>query len=358
MFGLSTQVVQEIIDKNLTLVPTDIIFKNVTVLELSINNIQSLVDLEFEDFGDIEELELGDNNISLISPLAFYGLHKIWRLNLSHNALQYLPDLRNLSESLKYLYLEFNQIHVFNSDHLSLSLLEVMKLSYNLLENFNISSQMDNLKTIEIRQNKLSQFPTFQFLLPNVLTLDLNYNKITGNLSCEDLDNIPNLKTLIMVKNKISFAEVCSRELYHIDLADNNLITPPVLHNYMPMLDSFILRRNIYSSIEDSYFNKTPNLRTLDLRHTGLEILPDISTMKHLRNLYVSHNNLVSIEAGEFKGLPEVRNIRLDYNNLEVIPDFQQLAAESQTSLLQVSLSGNNLHCGSELCWLKHFTKR
>ena len=113
----STEVTQDFMDQNLTSLPETLIWKNVSILNLSKNKIQALNSYTFQELVNITELHLGDNNISYISPMAFYGLHRIRKLNLSHNALQRLPDLRNLSGSLQYLYLENNNINQLNSEY-------------------------------------------------------------------------------------------------------------------------------------------------------------------------------------------------------------------------------------------------
>ena len=353
----ASDIIQEFIDRDLNSIPVNSIFNNVTVLKLSKNNLQTLEDFGFEDFGDIKQLQLGDNNISYISPLAFYGLHKIWRLNLSHNALQYLPDLRNLSESLQYLYLDSNQIKTVNGEYLQLSLLSYLSMYKNELTAFNIKSQLENLRTIHLTNNKLSQLPTIETILPNFGLLNLGQNDISGILSCEYFDNIPHLYWLSIQNNKLNRSELCGPALTYIDISYNDLTEPPIIHNALRNLQHFFLQANTYSTIEENYFNKTPNVKYLHISHTGINALPDLSVLKSLSQLWASNNNLVSIATEQLRGFGELSYLYLSYNDLEVIPDFQQLAAESESSSLLVYLFGSNLYCGPELCWLKHLSR-
>ena len=173
--------------------------------------------------------------------MAFYGLHKIRKFNLSHNALHQLPDLRNLSGSLKYLYLENNNINQLNSEYLNLSSLIVLDLDNNLLNELNITVQVNDLERIYMRNNGLKQFPKFEIVLRNLRTLDLSDNEIVGNLSCDYFDNIPTLQSFRVKDNHIGHAAFCARHrLYSNDIRNNDLKEAPALDDVLPNLRTFI----------------------------------------------------------------------------------------------------------------------
>ena len=355
----SIAVTQDFMDQNLTSVPETMILKNVSILNLSKNKLQSLNSYTFQELEDITELYLGDNNISYISSMAFYGLHKIRKLNLSHNALHHLPDLRNLSRSLQYLYLENNNINQLNSEYLNLSSLIVLDLDNNLLNELTITVQLNELQAIYMKNNGLKQFPKFEIVLPNLRTLDLSHNKIAGNLSCDYIDNIPMLQYFRVQYNRINDAAFCSRHpLYSIDIRNNDLKETPALDDVLPNLRYFYLGRNIFSYIDENYFSETPNLYHLHISDTGINALPDVSVLTSLTSLAASYNNLQSITTEQLKDLRLLSSISLYFNDLSDIPNFGELARSSQSSTLYVSLDGNSLHCGSDLCWLKEISQR
>ena len=346
-------------DQNLTYVPKAMILKNVSILNFSKNKMQELNSYTFQELEDITELHLGDNNISYISPMAFYGLHKIHKLNLSHNALQQLPDLRNLSGSLQYLYLENNNINQLNSEYLNLLSLIVLDLDNNFLNELNITVKLNDLQKIYMKNNGLKQLPKFEIVLPNLWTLDLSNNEIGGSLSCDYIDNIPMLQYFIVQYNRIKDAAFCSRHrLYSIDIRNNDLKETPALDDVLPNLRTFYLGRNFFSYIDEDYFSKTPNLYYLHISDTGINALPDVSVLTSLTSLAASYNNLQSITAEQLKDLRLLSSISLYFNDLSDIPNFGELARSSQSSTLYVYLDGNSLHCGSDLCWLKEISQR
>ena len=356
----STEVTQEFTDLSLTSVPTALIFKNVSLLKLSKNNIQTLYDFTFQELNDITELQLGDNNISYISPMAFYGLHKIRKLNLSHNALQQLPDLRNVSGSLQYLYLENNNINQLNSDYLNLSSLIALYLDNNVLDELNITVQLNDLRTIYLRNNGLKLLPTFPLVLPNLRTLDIGENDIMANLSCDYFDNIPMLQYFRVQNNYIKHAAFCARHrLYTIDISNNDLKETPILDDVLSNLRNFYLANNPFSRIDEDYFNKTPNLYNLRISNTGINALPDVSLLTSLRYLDASSNNLKSVTTEQLKPFRRLSSISLNHNDdLNEIPNYLEVAQSTQSSNLYVYLFGTRLHCGSNLCWLKTLSQR
>ena len=347
-------------DQNLTSFPETLILRNVSILNLSKNKLQSLNSYIFQELEDITELYLGDNDISYISPMAFYDLHKIRKLNLSHNALQELPDLRNLSGSLQYLYLENNNINQLNSEYLHLSSLIALDLDNNFLNELNITVQLNDLQRIYMRNNVLKQLPKFEIVLPNLRTLELSDNEITGNFSCAYIDNIPMLQYFRVKDNHIGHAAFCVRHrLYSIDIRNNDLKETPALDDVLPNLRTFYFGRNFFSYIDEDYFSKTPYLSNLIISYTGINALPDVSVLTSLTYLDASNNNLKSVSTEQLKGLSRLWSISLNYNyDLSEIPNFLKVAQSTQSSTLYVSLHGASLHCGSDLCWLKEISQR
>ena len=352
------EVLQELVNLSLTEIPTDDIFPNVTILKLSFNNIERLEANIFENHTGIIKLYLDNNNISYISPIAFYGLHKLELLYLPDNNFAEFPDFRNVS-SLKNVQIQNNSIHTLNAEYLELPILEIVDISGSDLSEFNISFQLSNLQYILLPRNELIKVPSLQYTLPNLEVLDFRHNNIEDNLSCDYFEKIPNIRRLHATGNFISDVHICGVEqLVTISLENNNLTTPPILNNTLPNLKHFYLGSNEITYIEESYFNKTPNLLELGLSFTVIEVVFDLSVLPNLRKLDMSYCSLSMIDMDNLLKLKYLESLYISDNNLQEIPNMIELATSLLSSRLNVRLGGNPIDCETtELCWLKTMWK-
>ncbi|XP_004612243.1 toll-like receptor 8 [Sorex araneus] len=159
------------------------------VLNLSHNSIFTLTEYQLNSTS-LEELVFSGNRLDLLWNAddsryrqLFQHLKNLTRLDLSLNNLQNIPDevFYNLPPRLTQLFLNDNRLHFFNCTVLQhFPNLQVLDLSRNKLSFLNGSlSESTSLKTLLLRQNRISQLPSSFLAEASSLTyLDLSHNSI------------------------------------------------------------------------------------------------------------------------------------------------------------------------------------
>lgn len=161
--------------------------KNLQILILCNNNINTIDSSVFKNFPVLNTLHLQSNRLKLKND-SFTGLSELRVLLLSNNSLEILPtnvfkDLKNLhtldlsQNKLKHL----DQTEIFQS----LIELEVLNISFNLIENlnYNILQPLEDLRVLDIAGNKLKSIQ-YDLILSNLRLLTV-LNIKANLLSCE-----------------------------------------------------------------------------------------------------------------------------------------------------------------------------
>jgi Leucine-rich repeat (LRR) protein len=177
-------------------------------------------------------------------------------LSLTNNRLSEFPDLSNVSDSLKLLFLGNNQIRSVDEARLTaLTALESLILSGNLLTTIP-DVRMPNLATLFINRNEMmATLPVLTLLGRTLISLKLGHPDL-GLVSLESLKALPHLRTLSMERSGLS--------------------TLPNVVQANPLLANLFLRDNNIHQLPDDLFTNLGNIFRVDLRDNDLQHLPDV----------------------------------------------------------------------------------
>jgi len=128
-------------------------------LSLHDNKIARVVPGNFEGFKKIKFLTLSKNRICFVHQKAFEGLKHIIHINLMNNMLGEIPDFTSVKTSIKFLFMNENNIVSDSSAHKNV--------------------KFPRLTTISLEDNKLSVIPEIVHNSPGLFFLYLNNNKFT-----------------------------------------------------------------------------------------------------------------------------------------------------------------------------------
>ena len=270
-----------------------------------------LTSLSLENLPSMVGIRVGDDKLTSIS---LKDLPKLEVLALKGGKLKadIATDIGKLT-SLKTLELGGNEIAGdMPSDFEKLVKLEILYLGNNLLTSFSLKD------------------------FPNLGYLDLSYNPLT-TLSLENLPSLftygttdysGNQLTSLSLKNLPSLRGICH---YTGQLKS-------VLLEELPKLETLVLADNEIGEIPPDIFNMT-NLRQINLSHNQLigEIPPEFGDFSSLENLYLSGNKLRGEIPSELGNLSTLQTLFL-YNN-----QLRGLLPPSLTSLTNLQEGWTNI---------------
>ena len=271
-------------NNNLTSIPNDLInFKKLIFLDLSNNKLTQLPS-EIGDLGSLEVLILNSESM-------------------------YAENITNLSENfgdlgrLRILQCNGNKIGQSVSQLSNLEHLEVLTLKYCKIDsNFIDFGKFEKLRVLDLSNNNLKRPPQFKGLITNNLEcLILDRNNIVGIPS--EFYELDSLKFLSLRNNKLSIVSDSIgylNKLISLNLANNNVTTLP-----RGIINLKLLK---YLNIAGNNLNYFPNelcqlsnLRTLDLEKTNISDIPEcITTLQNLKVLYIHGNELQVIPKNIF----------------------------------------------------------
>ncbi|KAH7511686.1 hypothetical protein JRO89_XSUnG0177100 [Xanthoceras sorbifolium] len=326
----------------------------------------------------LQKLNLAYNDFNLSQiPSDFVRFPSLTHLNLSSSyfsgkvpfEISHLSKLVSLdlfgALTLETLVLEGLVQNLTQLEELSLDGVNMSTIAPGYLTNLSSSLTWLSLSDCQLQ----GSFPENIFNLPNLQTLDLQYNydlkcifpKVSWSSSLRYLDvsyinfsgklpdSIENLKFLshLNMENCNCMGQVPGSignltQLSYLNLGANNFFghIPPFLSNLEQLTELFLYQNNFNGEIPDIFINLT-QLSTLSLLSNSLSG-PIPSSLCGLRNLaYISldGNRLDGTIPSKLFSLPSLKNIRLDDNKLSGhIDEFQS------NSLEIIGLSNNRLH--------------
>uniref|UniRef100_A0A0K0DZJ9 LRRCT domain-containing protein n=1 Tax=Strongyloides stercoralis TaxID=6248 RepID=A0A0K0DZJ9_STRER len=361
-----------------------IFLKKEMSLHLSDNHLKMLQRNAFSSFYKFSKLDLSYNQISDVNNNAFNGITSIKYLDLSNNKIISLPRglFENLEKSIKWLSLEYNNLHIIPSSLNILRVLEYLNLSNNKLNNLNdiLEGNFKNvLNELLLSSNRISDLPIFILEgMVNLKHLDLSKNNInaidgktftnsknnliTLNLSGNLINNITDYKTFNYLTN-----------LEELDLSNNIIknIHERTFDGLLKMKQLFLQDNSLeefsFSALKDLKNlrilimdnNKINNLNYLSRYCNSLEIFSgnnnDITDLEpdniepldfyNLKTFNLAKNKLTRIVGQTFRELPNLQIINLANNKIEEINSF---AFNFLLNVTEINLSGNQLKTVSE----------
>ncbi|WP_353570889.1 leucine-rich repeat domain-containing protein [Candidatus Albibeggiatoa sp. nov. BB20] len=251
----------------------------------------------------LQDLTLSGTNLS--GDLSNLNLPLSLRtLIVDNNALTGTVINLNTWQNLTSLSLANNQI-AGNVEGLGLPVLRVLDLSHNQLLQFNLNS-LPVLKTLNLANNNLTVFDgaSLSEQSPNLASLSLNDNQLSGFITGMYLDN---LDKLLLQNNQITgFADTNNfKALTELNLSGNQVtdsVNLLALNTAAPRLLSLDLSQNNMTTLHPNL--SFPRLISLSLENNSLTQLPFLPQVTpQLCTLDASHNQFatdINVFAGQF----------------------------------------------------------
>ncbi len=269
-------------------------------------------------------------------PEFIYDLEELVQLDLSYNVLMEIPSRISQLENLEELILLGNLIRELPKEICQLRRLRVIEMQKNHLERVDpLALTHGGLTHLDLSENYLEEIPPINCRsleycnlaynslkspvdvsrLENVATLDLSYNKISELVIGDNL--FSKCQELILSNNHLEEYPVISEStnLIKLDLSDNQIQTIPRLS--IKSLQQLNLGMNLLTEFASSDHH-LPSLEYLNLQRNSLKRVSIVDQTK-LRNLVLRGNQLSEMQ---ITGLPELTMVDISENNLTRIPGF------------------------------------
>ncbi|XP_032202920.1 leucine-rich repeat-containing G-protein coupled receptor 5 isoform X2 [Mustela erminea] len=355
-------------DNALTEIPVQA-FRSLSALQamtLALNKIHHIPDYAFGNLSSLVVLHLHNNRIHSLGKKCFDGLHSLETLDLNYNNLDEFPTAIRTLSNLKELGFHSNNIKsipekafVGNPSLITMTLngasqitvfpdltgtaslesltltgaqisslpqtacdqlpnLQVLDLSYNLLEDLPSFSVCQKLQKIDLRHNEIYEIKvdTFQQLL-SLRTLNLAWNKI-AIIHPNAFSTLPSLRKLDLSSNRLSSFPVTGLHgLTHLKLTGNHALQSLISSENFPELKviempyayqccAFGVCENVYKI--SNQWNKEDNSSTDDLhkKDAGMFQVQDERDLEDFlldfeEDLKVLHSVQCSPSPGPFK---------------------------------------------------------
>ncbi|XP_071542030.1 uncharacterized protein [Panulirus ornatus] len=313
-----------------------VFFTRLEELDLSHNVLTSLGTGNLVEQERLRELRLAHNNFTNLSPGAFLGLESLNLLDLNHNGMTDLPPgvLADMPH-LTVLLLAHNKLHLLAENTFrGLHNLHVLDLCDNYFRHVPSAALEDlqALKALHLCRNRLTRLDSDTFTTEALTTLSLETNNIDF-IADAAFHRLPKMQKL--------------------NLNDNLLREVPVTTlSSLHMLDSLILSKNNFTTVDAGSFRSLSRLTTLEISRCPrlASLHPDaLSFCVNLQQLTISHNPLIRhLPEGLLTSLPRLHTLDLRANSLQSVPE----SSMPWGSLVRLDLRDNRLVCNCSIRWL------
>ena len=374
----------------------------------SIGNLTNLLDLDFSDnqlegaipssvygFSSLSSVRLQYNLFNGTIPSWLYTLPSLLELDLSHN--KFIGHIGEFQfDSLEMIDLSMNELN----GSIPTSIFELVNLSFLYLFSNNLSGVLEtskfeklrNLIDLDLSNNMLPLTTSVHSnsMLPNIETLDLSHNNISGmfswnvgkdtlghlNLSYNSISGFemqpwksmqildlhsnllqgplptPTNSTYFFsvshnkLSGEISLLICKASSMGVLDLSHNNLsgMLPHCLGNFSKHLSVLNLRRNQFQGIIPQTFLKGNSFKTLDFNSNQLEGLVPRSLIicKELEVLNLGNNKINDTFPHWLGALPKLQVLVLRFNHFHGQIGFSKIKSPFM-SLRIIDLAHNDL---------------
>ncbi|XP_036415525.1 leucine-rich repeats and immunoglobulin-like domains protein 1 [Colossoma macropomum] len=223
-----------------------------------------------------------------------------------------------------------------------------LNLSHNKLTeaDMEILSNLPNLREVRLDHNELTSIPLFGNASTAIVTLYLNYNKISS-VQGSRLQNLTRLETLDLSNNDIiDLREHCfppGLRIRELILSSNKIVhlESGAFRNLAGSLQVLRLSRNRLTQLPVKGL-ELPKLTQLELSRNRLRLIEGLTFqgLSSLEVLKLQRNNISKLTDGAFWGLARMRTLHLDYNSLKEVNSGSLYRLES---LLHLHLSNNHI---------------
>lgn len=372
------------------------VWKNLTYLNLSHNEIDSIPEKVFDKLENLKELFLDNNKLETINSTLFDNLKLLRVLSIANNQIATLEkNIFNQLINLEILYLNNNKLEKINESlfnqliklsYLNISsngifelekklffhlyLLKILDISNNQIAklNENMFESLSNLRELCLNVNQIKELEDSQFKsLDNLEILKLSWNKLTclsekvfeklKKISVIHIDNnrlteLPFKKLSSLNNLNISDNRVCDLDENSFDTL-NNLEVLNLSGNRLKNMHSSLftknnklidlsLARNQIENLNENLFESLVNLQNLDISNNRLFGLHEklFQKLKNLKLINLTNNKLVFINSLLFKGLKLLEKIKIEINQ---IATFDKNTFNELSNLKILYLNNNKL---------------
>ncbi|KAK1159172.1 hypothetical protein AOXY_G21781 [Acipenser oxyrinchus oxyrinchus] len=313
------------------------------ILSLRGDNLSTLQDRLFECCSLVYHLDLSDNQLKSVSDFSFRGMDSLGVLYLSHNQLVAVPNATQSISNLEYLDFSYNLIdHLQSWDFNNLTRLKHLILVGNKISTItgSLFGSLFNLQELKLGINLILSIPEpLSGSLHKLEILELRSNKLS-TIKKGTFQNLRSLKSLNLVDNQIADIEegafrglvqlrvllLGSNKLTRDTFARKNVLTG------MPSLTEL--------QIFDNYLEYESNA---ELKH------PPFKALKSLNYLAINsqgHNGLIHLPSNFLEGLSSLKELHAGNLNLDFIhpSTFNHTPHMSFLDISKNALSSDNTH--------------
>lgn len=262
-------------------------------------------------------LDISNNRLEQLEHAELDKLHSLVSIKMSNNKLTHLPSYFGHFKSLRNLNVSSNFLKVFPDFLCDLKSLVDLDISFNSVAALPKIGQLSTLERLWATNNMLSgSFPENFKGLVNLKEIDIRFNGIT---SIDTISQLPRLEQLMVGHNAISVFEGFFSKLRLLHL-DHNPITRFDLTVPIQTLTTLNIASAKLAELEDSLFEKTPNLTKLILdKNHFVNLTSQIGKLRKLEHLSIAKNPLSSLPA-TIGSLTELRHLDVRECNLKKLP--------------------------------------
>ncbi|SCU85851.1 LADA_0D10220g1_1 [Lachancea dasiensis] len=312
--------------------------KNLRLLDISSNNFSKFPEV-ICSCTNLLQIDLSYNKIESL-PDSLNQLTKVAKINLARNKLSYIGNLSGMI-NLRTLNLKYNRITSLKMNNSSL---QNLAISNNRISVFD--DKLSKLKTLEIRENPITSISYDGEYLVNLVSLSLNEAKLSS-VPPELLCKLPRLEKLELNGNKLTQIppEISKlTKLVYFSANKNKLESIPEEICELHCLKTLDIHSNNLSNLvkglgkmELTSFNVSSNLlgNTIDIQEIFLN-RRDSALAKSLLFLSMADNNLGNQFWTLFNMYENLKMLNLSYNNLSDLSTFKL------ENLTELYLSGNS----------------
>ena len=276
----------------------------ITSLDLSSENIVSLINGDFGGMTGLQTLDLRTNQLSSLPVNIFSGLSGLQTLNLGSNRLSALDE------------------NIFDG----LSDLQTLDLSNNRLTQLDadIFDGLSSLQTLDLQHNQIASLPSNLFNgLSSLQTLNLNGNRMPNQpASYFQNQGLTSLQTLHLGEVSASATELMNYQAVLSALTTLQLEgacgSSPVDGRTRAVIDAIVAATDGVSACADITATHLAAITSLDLSNEGLTSLRDgdFAGLTGLQVLRLQHNRLSTLPTNIFDGLTSLSSLWLEWNRI------------------------------------------
>lgn len=323
------------------------------LIQINFKRFELLPDYSFSNMA-IRKLNLNFNQMEIIEDNAFNGITGLEELYLKRNKIKTLTSFARSLSGLNTLDLSRNMITSI-VDVNSIIAISTVDLSGNELEFLDLSSLQNDPSTYWTLILRFNTIKSIWFSSSFSSSVQMSYNSL-AILSTSTFYNFSlEVQELSLDHNEINKIELGTfiegSKLSSLDLSYNNLtyLEPNIFRNLSRLGYLNINYNNIYE-IKLDHFNGLRNMRYLELTGNLIYHIDNGSfdSLESLNSLYLNNNDLRTLEDNLFAKLENLGELVLDSNYLtEVRFEFRYL-----TNLNWLNLRENQITSIQENCFV------